>query len=292
MPKKTILFILFFASQLCYSQINTNSIEFKNNHFYLLNKIGNEKLIIFLHGGVRNPYFKENNSNITLDYLFENNRMFTTIAHENKFDILIPITNDSLNWVDNYEYCFFIFKKYIETLTKKYNEIYISGFSDGGTGSFKIFYSHPNDFNGLIVFNGYPNHKNFNTKINHSEITNKKILFCSTKNDHRIPYEFLLSEYYHQKKYNPNTFIKITKGKHTFRSYDKENLRLIFEIIVDAENKKTEQLQGLIINDKLVEFYTFRKKIIRKYNFGKEIYNENKRQKKVNKNVSKVRKRN
>ena len=73
-----------------------------------------------------------------------------TLPIKSGFDIFIPIKNDSLNWIDNYEYCFEKFKLFVDSCKKVYSEIYISGFSDGGTGSYRIFYNHPDYFKGLI----------------------------------------------------------------------------------------------------------------------------------------------
>ena len=276
-----LITFLVLLTNFGYSISDTNRVSFERNNLYYLNSKSNNKLIVFLHGGMSNPTFKKKQTSVSLSYLLENNTNFIPIAESNGFDIIVPIKNDSLNWLDNYDYCFSVFKKYINSLETKYEEIYISGFSDGGTGSYKIFYKYYKYFDGLIVFNGYPNHNNYNKKINYSKIKNKKIIFCGTLKDKRIAYEFSLVEYCKQKKYNPNTFFYLTKGKHLFNSYSMGNLKLIFELLTKGENHKTEQIQGLVINDKLITFYKYRKKIIRKYNYGIEIYKENKRQKRA-----------
>ena len=61
-------FLLFFV---CSSILNsfaqktdTNIVEFENNVFYHISNKNNHKLIIYLHGGVINPYFKEHNAAI------------------------------------------------------------------------------------------------------------------------------------------------------------------------------------------------------------------------------------
>jgi len=280
MKKLIFLFLLTLNSNFGYSNIDTTHVNFEHNKLFYLNSKSNNKLIIFLHGGMSDPFFKTNRDSISLSYLLENNTNLIPMANSNGFDLIIPIKNDSLDWLNNYDYCFSVFEVYIKSLQKKYDEVYISGFSDGGTGSFKIFYTHPENYNGLIVFNGYPNHKWFNKNIDYSKIMGKKIIFCGTFKDKRIPYEFLLVEYCNQKIYNPNTFIYITKGKHAFVTYTQDKLKLVFEMVTETDNHKTEPLQGLIMNDKLIEFYKYRKKITKKYFYGIETYKKNKFQRK------------
>jgi predicted esterase len=271
-------FILIFSSKIGCAQIDTLLVKQMNNHYYSISKLENKKLLIHLHGGINNPYFKTDTI-ASLNYLLEGNSNFIANATKNEFDVLLPITNDSLDWLNNSKYCFKTFKKYITSLSKTYSEIWISGFSDGGTGSYKLFYTYPNYFSGLLIFNGYPYHNYFQKNVDYTTVSNKTILFCSTKKDKRIPYEFLLTEYSKQKQNNPNTFLYLTEGKHDFKAYKNTDFELIFKLILNIDNKETEALHGLILNDKLIEFYKFRKSIVRKYGIGKADYIENKEQK-------------
>ena len=275
--KLILIFILFqLSSQIGFTQVDTLKVTHGNNDYFNISDTNNKKLLIYLHGGVTNPYFKEN-GNISLKYLLEDNIVFVHKATKNKFDVIVPITNDSLNWLDKTKFCFKEFKNYINSLNKNYDEIWISGFSDGGTGSFKIFYNNPQYFKGLIVFNGYPYHKNFAKKVNYEKVMDKKVLFFSTKKDKQIPYEFLLTEYSKQKKNNPNTFFYLGNGGHSFNSYSEEDFELLFKILLEVNNKEKKVLHGLVVNDKLIEFYDFRKSIVRRYGFGEEYYKETKK---------------
>ncbi len=268
-----ILFITFLLSLNVFSQKLEN---IDGNSFYSISDNTNKKTIIFLHGGVNNPYFDQPSDKISLDYLLENNQNFITQASLNGFNIIVPITNDSLNWIDNPKNAFIELKKMVSQSSDNYEEIYISGFSDGGTGSFKIFYQNPDYFDGLIVFNGYPQHNNFYKSVDYKTITNKKVLFFSTDKDQVIPYEFLLTEYCSQKKNNPNTFFYLSSGNHSFSNYTIDDIKNLFDILTDKnQNKLTEPIQGFIKNDELVVLYPFRKKIVKKYNFGKEVYEAN-----------------
>jgi len=254
-------------------------VSFQGSQLYLTQIDSNKKLIIFLHGGVTNPYFNQSADKITPDFLLENNRDFASLAIKNGYDVIMPITNPKINWVDYYEETYSFLTSYIKSIGKSYHEIYITGFSDGGTGSYKIFYMHPEYFTGLIVFNGYPQHANFYKRVNYNRITDKRILFFGTNDDQTIPYEFLLTEYCHQKSTNPNTFFYLAKGDHSFGSYLNSDLQLAFEILQGKNsNKDTIPLQGFIRNDQLITLYPFRKKIVRLYNFGQDIFEENKKQ--------------
>ena len=276
--KLTFLFLIYFLSQNVFSQ-EIETIE--GSSVYIISEDKNEKTIIFLHGGVNNPIFEQPADNIPLDYIIENNQDFLTQASINGFNVIIPITNDSLNWLENPQETFIELKRIVAYSGIDSQEIYISGFSDGGTGSFKIFYQNPNYFEGLIVFSGYPQHKNFYKSVNYDRIENKKVLFFGTDKDKVIPYEFLLTEYCLQKQSNPNTFIYLSSGDHSFANYTKEDIKYVFDILTGKnENKETKPIQGFIENDKLVKLYPFRKKIIRNFGFGQETYQDNRRQQK------------
>ncbi|MBI1223040.1 MAG: hypothetical protein GC180_10595 [Bacteroidetes bacterium] len=250
-------------------------------HYYKIENAANRKLMIFLHGGVNNPYFKENQNQIELAVLLEGNESFVSMNAKYGLDVLVPITSDGLNWLDEPETAFDKIKQMIQSGEKRYEGIYLSGFSDGGTGSYKIFYSNPDYFDGLIVYNAYPQHKNFYKKVDYSQVKDKPVVFCGTYKYKRIPYEFLLTEYCGQKKYNPNTFMYLAKGAHQFNRYKASDFQQLLEILNgEVTNTSTDPIHGFVKNDQLITFYLFRKKIVRRYNFGKEVYMENLKQRK------------
>lgn len=277
--KLTILVTLCFISLTVYSKnsYDTTLITIDSNRFYSISADTNKKALIFLHGGVNNPYFDQKTENITLDYLIEGNHAFLKHALSNGFNVIIPITNNHFDWLNQPDQAFTILKKMLEqSVHSNYKEKYISGFSDGGTGSFKIFYKNPDYFNGLIVFNGYPQHSNFNQSIDYTQVKNKKVLFLGTFKDKVIPYEFLLTEYCKQKETNANTFFYLAEGNHSFINYSGSDFVNVFEVLTNKNiNKKTEPVQGFIKNDQLIVRYPFRKKIVRKYNFGEKTYKAN-----------------
>lgn len=256
--------------------------NFQNHDFLCIGNKTNTKLIIFLHGGVNNPAFNNVAKKPDLHFLLEGNTELIKYCDSNNYNLLIPIKDDSLNWLINYNYCFEVFDNFLKSNNHLYQAKYISGFSDGGTGSFKIFYQHPDSYDGLIVFNGYPQHSNFYKNANYSNIKNKKIIFCSTLKDEVVPYEFLLTEYCGQKEFNPCTYLHIREGIHSFGEYKESDFSLVFDILNGKNiNRQTEPLHGFVNNDVLIQFYPFRKSIVKKFNFGKETYDTNQIQKKL-----------
>lgn len=283
-----ILFSIFLTIKGYSQKVDTLLVNFQNHKFYFVEAKGDSNLIIFLHGGVNNPEFNKLVETPSLDFLLEENMFFIQSCIINGYNILIPVKDDSLNWLTNHNYCIEIFDSLLVQKKISKSTLLISGFSDGGTASYKIFYDNSSKFDGLIMFNGYPQHSNFNQKIIYNEVTNKKIIFASTKEDKVIPYEFLLAEYANQKIFNPCTYLYLTEGKHSFNMYLKSDFNTLFDIINEQNvNTKTEPIHGFTKNDILTEFYPFRKRILRKYNFGKELYKSNRLQKRQlkNKNV-------
>ena len=280
MKKLITCLALFYAFQSF--AVDTTLVSLNGNYFYHLTETKNTSAIIFMHGGVSNPYFKNNKENSELDFILEGNTAFVQEAMKIGFDLIVPITNDSLNWITRPDYCLHVFKTHLHQLKRNYNEVYISGFSDGGTGSFKIFYSHPNAFDGLIVFNGYPYQNNFASSVDYSKIETKKILLLGTKDDHVTPYEFMLMAYCEQKKVNPNTYLYVVDGKHSFSFYSEQDFIEVFGILnAKSDNFKTDPLHGYVRHDELIHFYKFKKSIVRKYSFGQACYDQNKSQQKA-----------
>lgn len=279
--RKLLIGLICCMSWSVFSQtIDTNIVDFEGNRFFHLSYESNDKLLIFLHGGVSNPYFKQPKESIELRFLVENNKDFVTHSLIDGYDLLVPVSNSKLNWVADPAYCFKAIDSYLKNNPKKYKETVLSGFSDGGTGSFKIFYQHPEYFMGVIVFNGYPYHNNFADSVDYSKERGKKVLFVGTKFDKTTPYEFMLTEYSKQKAFNPDTYIYVTGGEHEFHDYDGVEMKIIFSMLdTKPDNTKTDVLHGYMRNDSLVEFYDFRKEVVRKFGFGEEFYKLNKAQK-------------
>ncbi len=279
--KKNILILLTVFSIVSSAQQSNNPVLdiFQNTQFYNLLDSANTKLIIFLHGGVTNPHFEESKEHITFNYITEDNDRFVKQASQNGFDLITPITNIKMNWLNEPIKSLETIQAYISTIPKKYEEIYISGFSDGGTASYKMFYTSPDYFAGLLVFNGFPQYSNNHRGINYSSVTAKKIIYYGTLNDKRMPYEFLLAVYCDQKIANSNTYLYVVDGAHSFNTYDENDIKELFLILNGTvHNNETVALHGFVKNDQLISIYPYRKKIIRKYGFGQKVYEENVKQ--------------
>ena len=128
----------------------------------------------------------------------------------------------------------------------------------------------------LIVFNGYLQHNNFNQSIDYLKSNNgwRRTIFCSTKRDKTVPYEFTLLEYKRLRSIDPLTYMYISNGNHSFSAYDSADFAAIKELqhskIRLGKHKTSSNLDGLIANDSLYQAYYFRRRIGRKYRMKKE----------------------
>ncbi len=107
-------------------------------------------LIIYLHGGVSTKVFHDT----PLEYAEQN--YFTKYAKENNWIIVYPMGNNDTAWwnlagINN-------LKAQIRKLKSQYNiddnRIYISGFSDGGSGSYHLTLNAPDNFAAFYPLNG------------------------------------------------------------------------------------------------------------------------------------------
>jgi len=107
-------------------------------------------LIIYLHGGVSTKDFHET----PVEYAKQN--YFTEFAKMNNWIIVYPMANKETAWwnlvgINN-------LRSQLRKLKSQYNiddnRIYISGFSDGGSGSYHIALNAPNDFVAFYPLNG------------------------------------------------------------------------------------------------------------------------------------------
>ena len=236
-----------------------------------------------MHGATRqfNNMTEAENEKVPLSTLLENNEEIIPLFNNEGYDVICPIAYNQYNWLEDGG------KTFISALMKEYKsnyeEIYISGFSDGGTGAYRFFYSDINLYHGAIIFNGYPQLNNFHRKVDYKTAQNKKIVFVSQKSDKIIPYEFLLTEYRRQKMVNKQTYFLLKSGQHEFGTYTKEDLTACLSLLKQEQKKSTSvdsstilvypPIDGLIINDQISEVYEFRKKTGKNYGMNKKEYN-------------------
>ena len=282
--KAIFVFLLFFsfcfakASEIISIEINQTTLFY---HFCKSSK-PSRKLILFLHGSISAFQGQTESKPKDLNSLLEFNRVFITTFEENGYDIIIPIAYNEYNWLDKKGELFI--DTLLKVYTQSYSNIHLAGFSDGATGAFKYFYNHPNRFTGLLLFNGYPQHHNFYKVVDHKTLGNHKILFVSQKHDKVVPYEFLLTEYRRQKITNPETYFMLLEGKHDFSTYNRLNFEKFISFLETTVsiNKNNQDsiwiyppIDGLIIENKLVETFQFRHSIARKFGMSKTEYKSN-----------------
>lgn len=143
-------------------------------------------LLFFLHGAVRN--------NALVDYQLADwnlggwNRFYTKYAEKNDVILVFPRGNRQYNWMTSDDGFFMIPE--ILKLTKKGinvddNKVFISGHSNGATGSFSYLMKQPTHFAGFYGFNTYP--KVFTGGTFVENIKNRSFINFSTDEDYYYP---------------------------------------------------------------------------------------------------------
>lgn len=281
-------YLLLIAVCICHIQaiaiIDSIKIDGQYLPYHIENNNSNS-LIIFLHGGV--SQFKDKTQPIcpTELQLLENNTDFLQIVKEMNYDIILPIAYNQYNWLeaDGERYINLLLENYKRT----YKDIYIAGFSDGGTGAYRAFYNAPEKYEGVMIFNGYPQLGNYYKSVKHIMVRDKKVLFFSTKDDKRIPYEFLLIEYRRQKIVNKRTYFILRNGNHSFKAYSKKDFTEALQLLKNEQHSNTSTgsievypaIDAYIVEDTVKEIYSFRKKTGKQYNMSatereRDDYNE------------------
>ncbi len=236
------------------------------------------KLIIFLHGAVAAYQGQTESTPKEIINLVESNIDFINTLTENGYDVILPIAYNDYNWLAPKG------ELYLDSLMNQYQHnyttIHLAGFSDGATGAYKYFYTHPDRLQGLWLFNGFPQHQNFNKKVDPTTFTDYDILYVSQKNDKIIPYEFLLTEYRRQKITNGQTYFILLEGKHEFTTYTRSDFETCLDLL---ENHADEQVlssdsiwiyppaDGFMVDNALVEIYSFRTSIARNFGMDKNV---------------------
>ncbi|MES2589012.1 MAG: hypothetical protein V4622_08530 [Bacteroidota bacterium] len=272
MKSTTLILFLLLLQNLIAKDVDSLFVDKTKLYFHHVRAKANESLVIHLHGSVSEFKKLTENKIFDLDTLLENNNDFIHEFTKAGFDVLVPQAFQEYNWLEEKGKVFI--DKLIEKYGKLYSSLYISGFSDGGTGAYRIFYQNPEKFSGLIAFNAYPQMNYFNKTVDYKKVTNKKVIYFSQKNDHLIPYEFLLMEYRRQKLVNNETYFYLKEGKHEFIKYSKKDFedctKQLLQENLGKENKNDfvwiyAPIDALILDHEILELYTFRKAIGKKF---------------------------
>lgn len=143
-------------------------------------------LLFFLHGAVKN--------NALTDYQFANgnldgwNRYYTQYADQNDVILVFPKGSKQYNWMapDN---GFFMVPEMLKQIKKAINiddnKVFISGHSNGATGSFSYLMKQPTPFAGFYGFNTYPKVFSGGTFVENAK--NRSFINFSTDEDYYYP---------------------------------------------------------------------------------------------------------
>ncbi len=268
-----------FLTSLRADEIKTIQISGTTLYYHYLKSDSAHGLVFFLHGSAEAFKGKALNAPVETVVLTEGNEEFISVWKNQGYDVIMPICYNEFNWLEPRG------KFFVDTLTKMYSvaysSIYLTGFSDGGTGAYRYFYNNMDAYDGVIIFNGYPQLNNFNNTVDYKNCTSKKVLFVSQKSDKVVPYEFLLVEYRRQKMVNEQTYFWLREGKHQFVKYTKADFENCIALLERPTSARTEDrvstwvyppLDGFLVGDSLREMYTFRAKIGKGYGMKKSEY--------------------
>ena len=184
-------------------------------------------LVIYLHGGVSTKDFHET----PIEYAKQN--YFTEYARKNNWIVVYPMANNNTAWwnltgINN-------LKAQIRKLKSQYNidenRIYISGFSDGGSGSFHLALNAPDDFASFYPLNGMISVGSAVTQIPVflPNFRNRFVYAINTDEDRLYPAKKMRDIIKLSLDADANMFYKEYWGfGHTFEYADKE-LPILFE---------------------------------------------------------------
>lgn len=143
-------------------------------------------LMFFLHGAVRSSEF--------IDFQLPSwnleswNRFYTQYADLNEVILVFPQASKLYNWLildDGFFMIPEILKQIKTTINVDDNKVFISGHSNGGTGSFSYLMKQPTPFAGFYGFNTYP--KVFTGGTFVENIKNRSFINFSTDEDYYYP---------------------------------------------------------------------------------------------------------
>lgn len=282
---KKIVLLLAMQVLICYNGMaEVRYVEVgtvRLYYHYMPSKKPNRGLVVFLHGSVSAYKNKAVSEAVGVAELLEGNVDFLPTLEEQGYDVVLPIAHNEYNWLELKGNV--LIDSVIGRYAQQYEHVYISGFSDGGTGAYRQYYGNRYGYSGLIVFNGYPQLGNFHTKVRYERHKGKSVVFVSQANDKVVPYEFLLTEYRRQKVTNAATYMLITEGKHEFVSYKKRDIERIIGLVkegapkdmLDGEEDSVwvyAPVDGYMRHDSVLEVYSYRARVCKGYGMKAEEY--------------------
>lgn len=143
-------------------------------------------LMFFLHGAVRSSQFID--FQISSWNLGGWNKYYTKYADLNDVILVFPKASKKYNWMLSDDGFFMIpeiLKQIKTTINVDDDKVFISGHSNGGTGSFSYLMKQPTTFAGFYGFNTYPKVFTGGTFI--ENIKNRSFINFSTDEDYYYP---------------------------------------------------------------------------------------------------------
>ena len=142
--------------------------------------------LIFLHGAVRFNNFSE--YQIAQQVLVYGNKFLTKHGDLNNVILIFPSADKGYNWM-NADAGFFIVPKIVKQLKSALNindnKVFVTGHSNGASGSFSYAMKQPTQFAGFYGFNTFPKVFTGGTFIRN--ILNRSFLNFSTDQDYYYP---------------------------------------------------------------------------------------------------------
>lgn len=219
-------------------------------------------LIIYLHGAVSNPQMR-------IDPLGAAKRsVMSQLADEGNYYILYPYGKRGCTWFDNMG-CDMIFDE-LDNVLNNYpiqrDKIFLSGFSDGGSGVYYIASTRPEKFAGFISLNGsMPVAANLgDSPIYLDNFNHKPLYVVNTMSDMLYPVHMMDPLIKKMREHHPSFIFRTPEGNHEMsyfpslqaeiKDFIDHNARttptsISFEV-ADQKNNRYEWLTILEISDK------------------------------------------
>ncbi|PID29657.1 MAG: phospholipase [Candidatus Cloacimonadota bacterium] len=235
---RTIFFLtaILFFSNLCFgesgsfTELTQICKDGKERPFIVytpssLDKSRSNPLLVFMHGAVSSPFLKKD----PLEYMKKSDLL--KVAEEGGFYLMFSYGQKGATWFDNTGIDMVL--KEIEATEKKFNinsgKIFLSGFSDGGSGVFCISMKEPFKFAGFIPMNGSIAIAQKFGKFNFfmGNTNNIPFYIINTTKDQLYPLNQIEPTVDYLKKFNSNVKFRSPKGNHEMSYIDDEKSNIV-----------------------------------------------------------------
>lgn len=190
-------------------------------------------LLVYLHGGISSPLLKKD----PLAYMQKSKLI--ALADEGKFHLLFSYGQKGATWFDKVGINMVLSE--IKTAEKKRNvnpnKIFLSGFSDGGSGVFYMAMTNPFPFAGFIAMNGSiaVAQKLGGQKLFLENTNTLPMYIVNTTQDMLYPLDQITPTIDYLKKYNQHIIFKTPKANHEMSYLDAEKADLL--TFINANSK-------------------------------------------------------